>query len=126
LISIALTTAPSNQLLFLASTMPGTTPDNHVWVARKSATVQRFGVSSWYMGRKLGGDEGAFAAKYGLGGSAGTYAIHGGGVGVKIRGVEGYVAVLVVSGLKQDEDHMACVEGLRWLRGEMEGEEKAK
>jgi uncharacterized protein (UPF0303 family) len=36
---------------------------------------------------------------------AGLYAIHGGGVPIYVRGVEGLVAVVVVSGLKQHEDH---------------------
>jgi len=73
---------------------------------------------------KFSGDEAAFAAKYALGGGAGEYAIHGGGVPVRVRGVEGVVGVVVVSGLKQEEDHMVVVEGLRALRERMEEEEK--
>ncbi|MCJ1443624.1 MAG: hypothetical protein MMC23_004123 [Stictis urceolatum] len=119
LISIALS---SGQVLFLCSTSPGVTPDNHVWVARKMRTVSRFGVSSWYMGIKFAGDEAAFAAKYGLGESAGEYAIHGGAVPIRVRGVEGPVGVLVVSGLKQDEDHMAAVEALTALREDLDKE----
>ena len=64
------------------------------------------------MGRKFDGDEEKFGAKYALGERAGEYAIHGGGVPVCVRGVEGTVAVVVVSGLKQEEDHMVVVEGL--------------
>lgn len=64
------------------------------------------------MGRKFGGDEAKFSDKYMLGSEAGSYAIHGGGVPVRVKGVEGTVAVVVVSGLKQDEDHMVVVEGL--------------
>ena len=37
--------------------------------------------------------------------SASKYAIHGGGVPIRVEGVEGIVAVVVVSGLKQEEDH---------------------
>ena len=40
-----------------------------------------------------------------LGEGAGQYAIHGGGWPVRVRGVEGVVAVVVVSGLKQEQDH---------------------
>lgn len=36
--------------------------------------------------------------------------VHGGGVPVRVRGVEGVVAVIVVSGLKQDQDHMVVIE----------------
>lgn len=65
------------------------------------------------MGRKFDGDEEKFRAKYMLGEEAGLYAIHGGGFPVCVKGVEGTVAVVVVSGLKQEEDHMVVVEGLR-------------
>lgn len=60
---------------------------------------------------KFEGDEKAFAAKYGLGPEeAGGYAIHGGAVPVRVKGVEGVVACVVVSGLKQYEDHGVVVE----------------
>lgn len=57
------------------------------------------------MRNKYGGDETLFAAKNGLGGEAGSYAIHGGGWPVRVRGVEGIVGVIVVSGLAQSDDH---------------------
>lgn len=75
----------------------------------------RWGVSTWYMHCKFGGDEVAFRERYALGNSAGEYAIHGGGVPIRVRGVEGVVAVVVVSGLKQDEDHAVIVEVIRNL-----------
>jgi uncharacterized protein (UPF0303 family) len=63
---------------------------------------------------KFEGDEKAFAAKYGLGPEeAGGYAIHGGAVPIRVRGVEGVVACVVVSGLKQHEDHGVVVEVLQ-------------
>lgn len=62
------------------------------------------------MHNKFAGDEVAFAAKYGLGQRAGEYAIHGGGFPVRVKGVEGVVAVIVVSGLKQEEDHQIVVQ----------------
>lgn len=81
---------------------------------RKRATVLRFGVSSWLMGRKYAGDEAAFAAKFGLGPEqAGEYAIHGGAVPIRVKGVDGVVAVVVVSGLKQHEDHGVIAEVIR-------------
>jgi uncharacterized protein (UPF0303 family) len=82
-------------------------------VARKRKTVLRWGVSSWYMHNKMQGDEKAFADKYMLGQSAGEYAIHGGGVPVRVKGVEGVVGVVVVSGLKQDEDHQVFLEEMQ-------------
>ncbi len=49
---------------------------------------------------------------------AGTYSFHGGAVPIKVKGVEGVVAVVVVSGLTDAEDHGAIVEVLgEWLRG---------
>ena len=55
----------------------------------------------------FGGDEAAFRGKYGLGSSAGEYAIHG--VPIRVTSVEGVVAVVVVSWLKQHEDHAVIV-----------------
>jgi len=107
-INIAL--ANTNQLLFHTCTHSGVMPDNDLWVARKRKTVLRWGVSTWYMHNKFSGDEVAFAAKYGLGATGGEYAIHGGGVPIRVKGVEGIVAVVVVSGLKQEEDHAVIIE----------------
>ena len=95
--------ANSNNVLFHAVSRPGIAPDNDLWVARKRRTVLRWGVSSWWQHNKFQGDEKAFAAKFMLGESAGEYAIHGGGVPVRVKGVEGIVAVIVVSGLAQHE-----------------------
>ena len=64
--------------------------------------------------------EKTFAEKYMLGEKAGQYAIHGGGVPVKVRGVEGIVGVVVVSGLKQHEDHAVVVEGILEIIKQME------
>ncbi|KAJ7204655.1 hypothetical protein GGX14DRAFT_645760 [Mycena pura] len=107
---INISLANSNQLLFHTATRSGTQPDNDRWVARKRQTVLRWGVSTWYMWNKLRGDEAGFAAKYVLGASAGEYAIHGGGFPVRVRGVEGVVGVVVVSGLRQEWDHQVIVE----------------
>jgi len=67
------------------------------------------------MSCKFGKDEKAFAEKFGLGERAGEYAIHGGGVPVRVKGVEGVVAVVVVSGLKQELDHAVVVEVIKEL-----------
>ncbi|KAF7954683.1 hypothetical protein EAE96_005802 [Botrytis aclada] len=112
-ISISLSNA--NQVLFHCCTHSGTMPDNDSWVSRKRKTVLRWGVSTWYMWCKFEGDESAFARKYGLGNEAGEYAIHGGGVPIRVTGVEGVVACVVVSGLKQWEDHGVIVEVIRDL-----------
>lgn len=115
---INISLANSNQLLFHTATR-GTQLDNDIWVARKRKTVLRWGVSTWYMHVKMTGDEGRFRDKYALGDRAGEYAIHGGGVPVRVKGVEGVVAVAVVSGMTQEEDHMAVVEQMSRLIQEM-------
>ena len=111
--------AQGGHCLFHATTHSGTTPDNDAWVARKRATVLRFGVSSWNMHVKFQGDEAAFAAKYALGARAPDYAIHGGAWPLRLRGVDGVVAVVVVSGLKQDQDHGIIVQVAGELLEEM-------
>jgi uncharacterized protein (UPF0303 family) len=62
--------------------------------------------------------EGAFVRKYAVasangGAVADEYAIHGGGYPIRVRGVEGLVAVVVVSGLKQEDDHQVVAETIR-------------
>merc|ERR1712000_339945 len=86
--------ANSNNLLFHAVSRPGVQPDNDIWVSRKRRTVLRWGVSTWFMHNKMHGDEEAFKKKYMLGETAGQYAIHGGGVPVRVTGVEGIVEAL--------------------------------
>ncbi|PYH85005.1 DUF967 domain protein [Aspergillus uvarum CBS 121591] len=136
LISITLTTAPlpstdaqpvPPHVVFQCATEPGTIPDNEVWVRRKRNTVLRWGVSSWLMRNKLlatlsdadkGQVEAAFVKKYALrssnaGAVADDYAIHGGGFPVRVRGVDGVVGVIVVSGLKQEDDHQVIVDVVR-------------
>lgn len=122
--------AHGNHCLFHCVTHSGTTPDNDEWVARKRNTVWRWGVSSWWMHNKFAGDEMAFAAKFGLSTKASEYAIHGGGWPIRVRGVEGVVAVVVVSGLRQEQDHGIIVqtvsEMLEELRAELADEMSEK
>lgn len=117
-ISILLPSSPTPRVLFYTATHSGTAPDNDIWVSRKAKTVFRFGVPTWLMHVKFSGNEKAFAEKYGLGPEeAGGYAIHGGAVPIRVQGVEGVVGCVVVSGLKQDEDHGVVVEVLeQYLR----------
>ncbi|KAI1439518.1 hypothetical protein F5Y02DRAFT_63470 [Annulohypoxylon stygium] len=103
LISISLA---SGQTLFQTAVGSGTVPDNELWVQRKRNTVLRFGSSTWFQHCKYAGDEEAFRVKFGMSpAQAEKYAIHGGGVPIRVKGIEGIVAVVVVSGLKQHEDH---------------------
>ncbi|KAL4932651.1 chaperonin 10-like protein [Aspergillus undulatus] len=129
LVSITLGSGPTPHIVFQCATEPGTVVDNDIWVRRKRNTVVRWGVSSWLMRRKmiasLGKEEGveeAFVAKFALGSSSGgknadEYAIHGGGFPVRVKGVDGVVGVIVVSGLRQEDDHQVIVEVVREFVG---------
>ncbi|KAF2230479.1 hypothetical protein EV356DRAFT_453859 [Viridothelium virens] len=116
---ISISLANSAQLLFHSVTRPGgVTPDNEVWVARKRATVLRWGRSTWWMRRKYL-EDGEFLRRTGLGEQRGyEYAIHGGGFPIRVKGVEGVVGVVVVSGLRQEEDHQVIVEVLKEYLGQ--------
>ncbi|KAF8740336.1 heme-degrading, partial [Rhizoctonia solani] len=87
------------------------TPDNWVWVEGKRNVVKRFNHSSYYMGRKL-----AAAGKTQEAANLPfpEYATHGGAFPVWLQNAPSSpVAVIVVSGLPQRDDHMIIVETLR-------------
>ena len=98
----------SHQLFHAA--LPGATPDNDTWIARKAATVHRFGHSSLYVGQRSREAGTTFEAEFGL--DPQQYIAHGGGFPVIVRDV-GPVGVVVVSGLPQVEDHAMVVAALR-------------
>lgn len=87
-------------------------PDNWDWVRRKANTVERFGRSSYLVGRTrlLKGKE--------LDGLGEDYAAHGGGFPIRVEGMTAApVGVVVVSGLKQEDDHQLIVSALEQLLG---------
>ncbi|KAF9182991.1 hypothetical protein BGZ51_000758 [Haplosporangium sp. Z 767] len=91
--------------------MEGTTVDNENWMRRKTNTVVRLQHSSYYIGRLLASKGQADMEKSYMV-SMTDYACHGGGFPLLIKNV-GCVGAIVVSGLKQDEDHAVVVEGIR-------------
>jgi uncharacterized protein (UPF0303 family) len=99
--------------------LPGSTPDHDTWIAGKAAVVERFGHSSFYVGRRHAEAGTTFEAATGL--SRPTYAAHGGGFPLAVAGT-GIVGVALVSGLPQAEDHALIVECLEaYLAGERAG-----
>lgn len=98
----------SHQLFHAA--LPGATPDNDTWIARKAATVHRFGHSSLYVGQRSREAGTTFEAEFGL--DPQQYIAHGGGFPLIVRDV-GPIGVVVVSGLPQVEDHAMVVAALR-------------
>ncbi|KAF2257563.1 hypothetical protein CC78DRAFT_483185 [Lojkania enalia] len=109
----------SSQTLFHSPSMPGLVPDNEIEVARKRATVLRWGHSTWWMWARFGGDDRKFAEEYGLWeGEEGRkkYAIQGGGYPVFVKGVEGVIGVIVVAGLEGDVAHGVVVKAIEEYR----------
>ena len=104
-----------HQVLFQVA-MPGTVLDNDHWVRRKTATVYRFGHSSFYMGVSCRARGVTLAERYAV--DPVDYAEHGGAFPVRVRGV-GLVGVVAVSGLPQEEDHRLVVETLERLIAEV-------
>ena len=89
--------------------LPGTSADNDQWVARKARVVERFGHSSFYMGRSVAAKGRTLAEAYELDGR--DFAGHGGAFPIIVRDV-GPVGVVTVSGLPQADDHRLVVETL--------------
>ncbi|KAI0586288.1 heme-degrading-like protein [Pyrenophora tritici-repentis] len=114
------TISTPGHVLFHSVTHSGTALDNDFWVSRKRAAVIRFNASTWRLQNQFEGDEEKFKAKMGLGETAKDYAIHGGGVPIFIKNCDGPVAVVVVSGLKQWDDHQVVIEELGKLCKDME------
>ena len=89
--------------------LPGTVADNDQWVIRKNAVVNRFGHSSFYMGRSSAAKGVPFHERFLVDPLA--FAPHGGAFPVIVEGT-GPVGTVTVSGLPQQEDHALVVEVL--------------
>lgn len=96
---------------FQASSRPGTILDNQQWAERKWRTVVHFCRSSFYIGTKLRIEGRDLHTAFKI--SEDKYATAGGGFPIRVRGAEGVQAVVVVSGLRQHEDHDLCYRALR-------------
>jgi len=90
----------------------GTTADNDVWIERKVAVVERYGASSYLVGRRLAARGESLGPEHGV--DPARYATHGGAFPLRVRGV-GVVGVVTVSGLPQADDHALVVEAIRHL-----------
>jgi len=109
MLPIAIDIRREQHILFHVS-LTGATPDNDIWIERKSRTAQRYLEPSLLVGLRgrVGGgrleDKGWFDEQ--------LYASHGGAVPVYVNGT-GVVATVTVSGLPQQADHDLVVEALR-------------
>lgn len=109
---IAIDIRRNSHILFHVS-LPGATPDNDIWVQRKSSTTERYAEPSLLVGLKgrLGGgrleDNGWFDQT--------RFATHGGAFPIYVKDT-GHVATATVSGLPQKDDHDLLVEALTLIR----------
>lgn len=107
-VPVAIDIHRSGQQLFHAA-LPGSTPDNDAWIARKRRVVERFGAASYLVGTRLRAKGTTFEAASRL--DPDTYAAHGGSFPITVEGV-GIIGAVTVSGLPQREDHAMVVEAL--------------
>ncbi|MGX6606565.1 heme-degrading domain-containing protein [Micromonosporaceae bacterium Da 78-11] len=105
---VAIDIRRGTQQLFHAA-LPGSTADNDGWIERKVRVVQRYGASSYLVGRRLAAKGQALDA--GMGVDPARYAAHGGAFPVRVPDV-GIVGVITVSGLPQADDHALVVEAI--------------
>lgn len=98
----------AGQQLFHAA-LPGSTPDNDAWIARKRRVVERYGSASYLVGARFRAKGTTFEESSRL--DPDTYAAHGGSFPITVEGV-GVVGAVTVSGLPQLEDHRLVVEAL--------------
>ncbi|MFC3742091.1 heme-degrading domain-containing protein [Paractinoplanes deccanensis] len=105
---VAIDIRRGTQQLFHAA-LPGSVADNDTWIERKVRVVERYGASSYLVGRRLAAKGQQLDA--GMGVDPALYATHGGAFPIRIKDV-GVVAVVTVSGLPQADDHALVVEAL--------------
>jgi uncharacterized protein (UPF0303 family) len=99
--SVTVDVSRNGQQLFHYA-MPGTTADNDAWIRRKIRVVNRFGHSSFYMGRRYAAQNTSIQESALL--NPAKFAPHGGAFPAIVKGV-GPVGVITVSGLPQADDH---------------------
>ena len=87
--------------------LPGSTPDNDAWIARK-ARVTLATANSTMFERVLAEEQGInWYESRGL--PEETHAIHGGSLPLNVTGL-GFTGILLISGLPQVQDHLLGVE----------------
>ena len=105
-------TRNGHQLFHLS--MPGTSPDNDQWVARKIKLVNRMGMSSFRVNTLLRSLDATLEERFEL--SHYEYAAHGGCFPVILKGT-GPIGTVTISGLTQEEDHALAVQAIRAYLG---------
>ncbi|MFD4597905.1 heme-degrading domain-containing protein [Streptomyces sp. NPDC058464] len=98
----------AGQQLFHAA-LPGSTPDNDAWIARKRRVVERYGSASYLVGARFRAKGTTFEESSRL--DPDEYAAHGGSFPITVENV-GVIGTVTVSGLPQLDDHRFVVEAL--------------
>ncbi|MGW5657642.1 heme-degrading domain-containing protein [Streptomyces humi] len=98
----------AGQQLFHAA-LPGSTPDNDAWIARKRRVVERYGAASYLVGARFRAKGTTFEESSRL--DPDEYAAHGGSFPITVENV-GVIGSVTVSGLPQLQDHRFVVEAL--------------
>lgn len=93
-------------IVFHAS-LPGSSPENDKWIARKARVVLATGHSTIF--ERVRAEEQGIDWYSTTGLPEETHAIHGGGLALNVKGL-GFAGVLLISGLPQVEDHLLGVE----------------
>lgn len=80
---------------------------NDSWIARKARVVLATGNSTMF--ERVWAEEAELDWYEFKGLPEDSYAIHGGGVPLNVKGL-GHVGTLLISGLPQVDDHLLCIE----------------
>jgi len=105
-------------LILFRAALPGITPDQDTWIARKANVVLRMEASSALVDARLRDMNVDPVATGWLGAD---YAVTGGSFPIRVRGV-GVVAAATASGLSSMDDHDLIVEGIRAYLADGAGE----
>ena len=105
---IAIQVRLDDWIIYHAS-LPGSTPENDWWISRKARTVMLKHHSTMY--ERVSAEERGVDWHEENNSLDETHAIHGGGLPLITKN-EGFVGVLLISGLPQVEDHLLGVEVL--------------
>lgn len=108
-LSVAVDITLNRHQLFHYS-MAGTSLDNDCWVKGKYRVVERFGHSSYYVGRLLASEGQTMDTMFLE--SESVYRAHGGAFPIIIKNT-GAIGAIIVSGLPQEEDHALVVWAIR-------------
>ncbi|GLY03072.1 heme-degrading domain-containing protein [Actinoplanes sp. NBRC 101535] len=111
---VAIDIRRGTQQLFHAA-LPGATADNDTWIERKVRVVERYGASSYLVGRRLAARGTTLGPELGV--DPALYAAHGGSFPVRVSGA-GVIGAITVSGLPQADDHALVVEAITAYLGD--------